>query len=359
MDAIASAALPKIGSFSSQDLANTSWAFASCGVSHGPLMDAIAASARRKISQCDLRALPPEDLHLLALDLTALAWAFAFVSQLAAAVRAGVLDALASAGREVDRRVAGAAEPRGRLAAAGRAPLLLGQYDGYVSAHEAAVAGIPNATVQRSGTAAGTSIGDPPAVVLDRPGMAVVFKPTGWEVDSTGGGVDRMLLSGFLQGIFPEEHFSLVHSLDFGYGLLHRLDVPSSGLVLAATSFEGLYVLRGQLNTYRLAREYITICHSLAPPTLEIDARVDATSTRVLRSAVGDTGRPASSRLRTPAHLQRRSGLGSSEGRTACVVAVRIRTGRRHQIRAHTRHAGHPTVADSWYCPEACTLRAD
>lgn len=237
--------------------------------------------------------------------------------------------------------------------------MLVGQYDGYLPAHEAALAALPSAPVQGAGSALGTHVGGPPTVVLDRPGVVVVFKPVGWEVDSTGGGDDRMRLSSFLQGAFPKESCPLVHCQDFGYGFLHRLDVPSSGLILAATSFEGLYCLRGQLNTYRLEREYATLCHSLALPSLEINARVDATSTRVLRSTISDAGRPATSRLLTPAQLLRRSDPGVAEGGRLCVVAVRIRTGRRHQIRAHTRHIGHPTVADCWYCPEACTLRSD
>uniref|UniRef100_A0A7S0BA90 Pseudouridine synthase RsuA/RluA-like domain-containing protein n=1 Tax=Pyrodinium bahamense TaxID=73915 RepID=A0A7S0BA90_9DINO len=198
----------------------------------------------------------------------------------------------------------------------------------------------------------GTPVSGPPAVLFNRPGTVVVFKPAGWEVDSTGGGDDRMLLSSFLQHEFSKELNPLVHLLEFGYGFLHRLDLPSSGLVLAGTTFEGLYSLRGQLNTYCLAREYATLCHHVAPPSLDVDARVDATSTRVLRSAVGDLGRPASSRLLAPAHL-RRAGPPLA---ALCLLVVRIRTGRRHQIRVHTRHVGHPTVADCWYCPEACTL---
>merc|ERR1712061_80192 len=112
-----------------------------------------------------------------------------------------------------------------------------------------------------------------------------------------------MLLSSFMQAVFAKEDFPLVHLLDFGYGFLHRLDIPSSGLVLSATTFEGLYTLRGQLNTYTLAREYVTVCHSFGQPSIDVEARVDATSTHVLRSAVADTGRPAKTRLLSPSYL--------------------------------------------------------
>merc|ERR1712118_492194 len=37
--------------------------------------------------------------------------------------------------------------------------------------------------------------------------------------------------------------------------------------------------------------------------------------------------------------------------------AIRIYTGRRHQIRAHTRHVGHPTAADARYTPRDVELK--
>jgi len=57
----------------------------------------------------NLAAMTLGSAHSLALDLTALAWAFAFVGCLACANAAGVLAGLAAIGREVDSRVAGAA----------------------------------------------------------------------------------------------------------------------------------------------------------------------------------------------------------------------------------------------------------
>lgn len=163
------------------------------------------------------------------------------------------------------------------------------------------------------------------------------------------------MLSSFVQLNFSKDLHPLVHLLDFGHGFLHRLDIPSSGLILTATTFEGLYALRGQLNSYCLARHYMTLCHALGQPSAQVHARIDASSTRVLRSAVGDSGRPAETHFRSSAHLALAQDGDAGSG-AYCIVVVRIRTGRRHQIRAHTRHLGHPTVADSWYCPEACTV---
>lgn len=346
MTALSAAALPKISAFSQQDLSNTVWSFANLSVRHLPLFEAIAAAARTKLAALDYTRMGLDAAHKLALDLNACAWAFAFVTQLALAQRAGVLAGLVEIGRQVDQRIAAAA-PEDRLKAGGGAPVLTSQYDGYHAARGAPGI-LPNAV-----SPTGTPIAGPPVVLISRPGTIVVFKPAGWEVDSTGGGENRPHLSSYVQQLFSKKEFPLVHLFDFGYGFLHRLDIPSSGLVLVATTFEGLYSLRGQLNIYHLSRQYTTLCHALAPPWTEVAGRVDASSTKVLRSIVGDVGRPSQTFLRSPAHLRPHR---SARGGGFCVVVVNIRTGRRHQIRAHTRYMGHPTVADSWYCPEACVV---
>mmetsp|Transcript_14889 Transcript_14889/g.34834 ORF Transcript_14889/g.34834 Transcript_14889/m.34834 type:complete len:163 (+) Transcript_14889:687-1175(+) len=53
-------------------------------------------------------------------------------------------------------------------------------------------------------------------------------------------------------------------------------------------------------------------------------------------------GKPALTWLRVLAHAER-------DGWKYSLVLARIRTGRRHQIRTHLHHVGHPTVADGKY----------
>jgi len=143
-------------------------------------------------------------------------------------------------------------------------------------------------------------------------------------------------------------------SLDFGF--LHRLDVPSSGLILCGTTFTGLMALRWQLDTYQIERQYAVWGHGLAPVEVrEVAANIDPQTIDSRRSFIGQArGKPAKSWFKVPAHLRRpgRLELGPREPeiRDACsAFIVRIRTGRRHQIRAHMLHAGHPTAVDAKY----------
>mmetsp|Transcript_39535 Transcript_39535/g.91790 ORF Transcript_39535/g.91790 Transcript_39535/m.91790 type:complete len:264 (+) Transcript_39535:298-1089(+) len=182
--------------------------------------------------------------------------------------------------------------------------------------------------------------------VIDLPrGMVVLMKPVDWEVDgltSEGGGA--RLLSGFLQRMLPDVRIARIPELDFGF--VHRLDVPSSGLVLGGTSIEGLLGLKWQIAVYAIQRQYVTANHGhLCVSSMGVAEGIDATTTENLRSVADEDGKPARSRLALLA------GLGWASD-VLCVLGITIHTGRRHQIRAHTRHAGHPTVTDARYTPK-------
>lgn len=131
--------------------------------------------------------------------------------------------------------------------------------------------------------------------------------------------------------------------------------MPSSGLILFGTTFEGYYALKWQLDTGQVVREYIIVCHGWVQPTLtEIDApihHIPASSpargtlppgAAARRSTITEQGKPAKTLLRVLAHATRGDCSYS-------LLAIRICTGRRHQIRAHLHHVGHPTVTDGKY----------
>lgn len=77
-----------------------------------------------------------------------------------------------------------------------------------------------------------------PTIPAYLPGMCLVLKPPGWEVDTEGNSGLRHL-SGFIQVALPPARRALALRPDFSFGFIHRLDTPSSGLILTATSFEG------------------------------------------------------------------------------------------------------------------------
>mmetsp|Transcript_28386 Transcript_28386/g.78046 ORF Transcript_28386/g.78046 Transcript_28386/m.78046 type:complete len:180 (-) Transcript_28386:120-659(-) len=139
----------------------------------------------------------------------------------------------------------------------------------------------------------------------------------------------------------------------YGFGFVHRLDVASSGLVLVGTNFQGLFSLQWQKNTYEIGREYQVVSYDLEGLGLRnVNMKVNVFGTRVSRTSAEDRGQPAFSQFLAEAHL--RGGAAVDSGYS--ILVIRIYTGRRHQIRAHTRAVGHPTACDGWYAPSAVLL---
>lgn len=258
-------------------------------------------------------------------DLTALAWAFGFLHCLDEDFFAAIHDFQLECGRELD----------GRLSS----DKVCGARDTHMK------------------------MSDPsPRIHARFRGMIVVFKPPFWEVDGksgalpTGAGRQCMRLSTFVQPLFPASHYPLPHWSSFDHGFLHRLDVPSSGLVLCGITMEGYYSLRLQLNTYRLEREYFVLCLGPVPPALKkIELGINSAGDAKNKSIGHELGRRAETHMQATAHLWDDDLLRN----TRSCMAIKIRTGRRHQIRTHMLHCGHPIVCDAKYTLWRVCLQTD
>ena len=157
----------------------------------------------------------------------------------------------------------------------------------------------------------------------------------------------RRCLSHFVQSWYTKDSCPLLYLSEFDYGFIHRLDVPSSGLILTGTSFEGLYWIRYQLNVYQISREYYVMGHDLADTNLEcIDFAIDVRSHRLdsHRSVTSHNGGPAETWVRVSAHMKF---CRMQDFLTPFCIG--IRTGRKHQIRTHLRSSAHPSVVDGMY----------
>lgn len=190
-----------------------------------------------------------------------------------------------------------------------------------------------------------------PSVILDLSGIVAVLKPPHWEVDARPGGSPLKstdggapLLSSFLRRKYPLETYPLVHSNEQQFGIIHRLDTPSSGLILAGKNFVGYYTLRWQQDTYELGREYLVLCHGrmLWGPRV-INAKIKTSRTNPVSSQVSEEGKPAWTQVEPLCVVNR------GQGEEFSLIAIMIRTGRTHQIRVHLKFIGHPTVTDGKY----------
>ncbi|CAE7457981.1 DEGP1 [Symbiodinium pilosum] len=153
---------------------------------------------------------------------------------------------------------------------------------------------------------------------------------------------ERGLLSDYLKAMFPRS--PLLAFIDRGRGFLHRLDVPSSGLILVAKSHDAWYQLKVQAACGDIQRDYLALCHGwMSPHRKEINARICWwPNGRRSPGSVEDSGRLSATKLSIIEFCR----IGA---RGLCLLLIRIVTGRMHQIRLHTSHVGHPTVRDAKY----------
>jgi 23S rRNA pseudouridine1911/1915/1917 synthase len=131
-------------------------------------------------------------------------------------------------------------------------------------------------------------------------------------------------------------------------GIVHRLDRDTSGLLVVARSEEAHAALQRIMRRREIEREYLALVNG--HPDAQsgtIDAPIGRDRTRrTVMSTRTDRGRDAVTRFRVLERLPRTS-----------LLAVRLETGRTHQIRAHLAAIGHPVCGDPAYGGSECGRR--
>ena len=166
--------------------------------------------------------------------------------------------------------------------------------------------------------------------------LAVLNKPAGLTVHPAPGRPAGTLAHRLLAH-FPE----LASQEGFRPGIVHRLDKDTSGLMLAALTEQCRLALAGQFARHEVRKEYLALVHGVPVRHEEvIEAPIGRHPTRKTRMAVTPAGKPAKSARRTL--------YADHKGRFS-LQAIRIFSGRTHQVRVHMQHIGHPLLGDAVY----------
>lgn len=147
------------------------------------------------------------------------------------------------------------------------------------------------------------------------------------------------------------QHLCNVQGEDDRLGIVHRLDMDTSGLMLAAKTNEAGAALMESIRIRAVDRHYIALVHGqIAHDTGMIDAPIARHAQDRLRMAVRDVP-SARDAMTTFTVLERYDAARHDDGFT--LIDCKLFTGRTHQIRVHMEYARHPLVGDPVYTTHA------
>ena len=132
---------------------------------------------------------------------------------------------------------------------------------------------------------------------------------------------------------------------------VHRLDKPTSGVLLFALDPETARKLSDQFRYHQIEKTYLALVRGWADDEGEIDYPLVDGPIKAAYAVQknSDMLREAVTRYRTLQRIELPIAVGRYPGSRYSLVDARPATGRRHQLRRHFKHIFHPIIGDTTY----------
>lgn len=168
-------------------------------------------------------------------------------------------------------------------------------------------------------------------IVFEDDTIIVINKPVGLIVHPGAGNPDNTLVNALLHHCAELSHIPRA-------GIIHRLDKDTSGLLVIAKTLSAHNLLIKQMQAREIEREYRAVVHGHIISGGTIDLAMGRHATQRTKMAVKEMGKPAITHYRVLEHFPEHT-----------LLAVKLETGRTHQIRVHFSHYNYPLVGDPVY----------
>jgi 23S rRNA pseudouridine1911/1915/1917 synthase len=172
-------------------------------------------------------------------------------------------------------------------------------------------------------------------VVFEDDDLLVVDKPVGVAAHPSPGWTGPTVIG----GLAAAGHRVSTSGAEERQGVVHRLDVGTSGLMVVAKSEHAYTVLKDAFRERTVDKRYHTLVQGHPDPLVgTVDAPIDRHPTSAYKFAVVAGGRDSVT------HYEVLEAF-----RHASLLEVHLETGRTHQIRVHMSALKHPCVGDVTY----------
>lgn len=179
-------------------------------------------------------------------------------------------------------------------------------------------------------------------IVYEDEHILIINKPAGLVVHPAVGHRDGTLLNALL-----------FHCPDIAQvpraGIVHRLDMDTTGLMVVAKTIAAQTELVDQLQERSMGREYEAIVHGVMTGGGIVDEPMGRHSKNRQKMAVVGVGKEAVTHYRI-----------LKKFRAHTHIRLKLETGRTHQIRVHMAHINYPLIGDQMYggrfrLPKGCS----
>ncbi|MFM9327614.1 RluA family pseudouridine synthase [Paenibacillus mesotrionivorans] len=172
----------------------------------------------------------------------------------------------------------------------------------------------------------------PVDVIFEDEHLLIVNKPAGTIVHPTTGHWSNTLANGVV-------HMWQQRGLRIRFRPVHRLDRETSGVLAIAKNPYVHQHISEQMKAGKVEKEYTALVRGhMEHPEGTVDAPIDRNPDSPHYRIVTPSGYPSVTHYRVVEQLE-----------DAAVLAIRLETGRTHQIRVHMAHLGHPLIGDAMY----------